>query len=195
MNYQRKPGLIWLWVGLCVGLMGTSMSVAANPFSQEKLPGLKIPNVALQNQNGETIQFYQDLVQGKRVAINTIYTSCTTICSPMGVIFTKLLQELGENSEYHLISISIDPLTDTPERLKLWQDRFHAGAGWTLVTGSKSQVDRLLKQLKLYTPDKEDHSPLVLVGNDHTGEWTRTHALVSPKELAQTLAMLNPPES
>ena len=47
----------------------------------------------------------------------------------------------------HLISISVDPATDTPERLKAWGAKFKAGPGWTFVTGAKPQVDELLRAL------------------------------------------------
>src|SRR6202011_5455197 len=115
------------------------------------------------------------LVKGRTVVINFIFTTCTTICLPMGANFVKLERLLGARAgrEINLISVSIDPGTDTPERLKDWAAKFHGGVGWTLVTGSKADIDRLLKALGAFTPDKQDHSSLMLIWNDRTLEWTR----------------------
>src|SRR6266545_1630807 len=106
-----------------------------------------IPDVRLTDQNGRSVRFYSDLVKGKVVAINFVFTSCTTICSPMGANFAALQQRLGNDSDVQLISVTIDPGMDTPERLKRWSERFHARPGWTLVTGPRADVERLLRAL------------------------------------------------
>jgi protein SCO1/2 len=143
-----------------------------------------IPDVKLTDQNGRSVRFYSDLVKGKVVAINFVFTSCTTICSPMGANFAALQQRLGDRSEVRLISVTIDPGMDTPERLKRWSDRFHAKPGWTLVTGARADVEQLLRALGAYTPDKFTHSPLVVVGDDARGVWTRGNGLQGPAALA-----------
>src|SRR4026208_2489855 len=81
-----------------------------------------IPDVAVVDQDGNKLHFYTDLIKGKTVAINFIFTNCTTICPPLAATFARLQKELGEKAgkDVHLISISVDPLTDTPERLKAW---------------------------------------------------------------------------
>ncbi|MEE8350346.1 MAG: SCO family protein [Acidobacteriota bacterium] len=150
---------------------------------------LSVPDVVLISQDGKKVRFYSDLVRGKVVVINTIFTTCTTICPPMGANFSKLQRLLGDRlgRDVELISISVDPAVDTPQRLKAWAGKFHRGPGWTLLTGPKRTVDDLLKVLKVFTVDKEDHSPIVLVGNSDRGEWTRAHALVSADKLANLI--------
>ena len=141
-------------------------------------PG-QIPDTTVYDQDGKKLRFYSDLVKGKTVAINFIFTSCTTICPPLTATFRKLQQELGERkgSDVQLISISVDPTTDVPERLKAFSAKFNAGPGWTFVTGNKQEIDLLLKSLGASVADKNDHSPMVLVGNDRVGYWTRTYGL------------------
>jgi len=156
---------------------------------EASLSKMTIPDVVLMNQDGEPVHFYSDLVKGKVVAINTIFTTCTTICPPMGANFAKLQRLMGDRAgkDFALISISVDPATDTPQRLKAWSEKFHAGPGWTLLTGPKQEVDHLLKALKVFTPDKWDHAPIVLVGNDARGEWTRAYGLAPPDKLAEIM--------
>jgi len=141
---------------------------------------ITIPDVELTNQRGERVHFYSDLVKNKAVAIQTIFTTCTTICPPLGSRWSRL-QSLMSNrdaSRFNLISITVDPITDTPERLREWSDRFHAGPGWTLLTGSKPNVDSLLKALHLYTSEKQSHKPLALVGSE--SGWQYLDALATP---------------
>ncbi|HYG79759.1 MAG TPA: SCO family protein, partial [Pyrinomonadaceae bacterium] len=139
----------------------------------------RIPDVPVLDQQGRRLNFYSDLVKGKTVAINFIFTTCTTVCPPLTATFRRVQQELGERAgrEVELISISVDPTTDTPERLKGFAEKFKAGPGWTFVTGGKPEVSALLKALGAATADKNDHTPLVLVGNDAAGRWTRTYGL------------------
>ena len=129
---------------------------------------IDIPDVELVNQRGERVHFYTDLVKGKAVAIQTIFTTCTTICPPMGATWGRVEDLLRESdpANYRLISISIDPQVDTPPRLTQWAAQFHAGPQWTLLTGPQPEIDRLLKALKLYTADKFSHTPLAMVGSE-----------------------------
>jgi len=158
--------------------------------------GLDIPDVPVLTQDGETVHFFSDLVAGRTVAMNFVFTTCTTICPPMGANFGRLQKELGDRlgRDVHLISVSVDPTTDTPERLKAWAAKFGAREGWTLVTGDQQQVERLLKALEVFTADIADHAPIVLIGNDRNGEWTRAYGLAGPKTLAEIIAQVDAAE-
>ncbi len=151
-----------------------------------------IPDVVLLNQHGERVRFYSDLVKNKVVAINFIFTTCTTICPPMGAHFSKLQELMGERlgKDVHLISISVDPVTDTPQRLEAWGEKFNVGPGWTLLTGPKHDVVKLLKTLGVFTADKWEHTPIVLIGNEATGQWVRADGLTPPAKLAEIITDL-----
>ena len=150
---------------------------------------MSIPDVELLDQDGRKVRFYTDLVKGKTVAVNFIFTTCTTICPPLGATFARVQRELGERAgrDVRLISISVDPATDTPERLKAWGEKFHAASGWTLVTGPKPQVDELLRALGASTASPSEHTPTVLIGNDAAGQWTRAYGLAGPSKLVQLI--------
>ncbi|HVT16914.1 MAG TPA: SCO family protein [Thermoanaerobaculia bacterium] len=160
------------------------------------LPALPaLPDIELVDQDGRPVHVYSDLVRGKRVAINFVFTTCTTICPPMGANFERLQALLGARAgaDVRLISVSVDPQTDTPQRLKAWGTRFHAGSGWSLLTGRKEDVDRLLKALGVFTPDPASHAPVVVLGNDAVGRWTRAYGLTPPARLVQLLDGLTAP--
>ena len=160
---------------------------------------MSIPDTELLDQDGRKVRFYSDLVRGKVVAINFIFTTCTTVCPPLGATFARVQRELGERAgrDVHFISISVDPVTDTPERLKAWGAKFKAGPGWTFVTGAKPQVDELLRALAASTARREDHTPTVLIGNDARGQWTRAYGLTAPSRIVQIIndAASGPPRT
>jgi protein SCO1/2 len=151
---------------------------------------MAIPNVKLLNQNGDAVSL-DDMVKHRRVSMNFVFTTCTTICVPLGAKFSALQQLLESSGEdYQLISVSIDPLVDTPQRLKAWAAQFHAGAHWALLTGAKQDVDGLLKNLKVFAADKQSHTPMVLVGSGTSGRWTRVNGLMTPApKLAELMAV------
>jgi cytochrome oxidase Cu insertion factor (SCO1/SenC/PrrC family)/DNA-binding beta-propeller fold protein YncE len=150
---------------------------------------LNIPDVELLDQNGRKVHFYTDLVKGQTVVINFIFTTCTTICPPLGATFARLQKELGDKvgRDVRFISISVDPATDTPERLKAWGAKFKAGDGWTFVTGDKPKVDELLNALGASSARREDHSPTILIGNDAHGVWTRTYGLSNVSQIVELI--------
>ena len=144
-----------------------------------------IPEVDVLDQNGNALHFYSDLIKGKTVAINFIFTNCTTICPPLAATFARVQKDLGDKTgrDVHFISISVDPLTDTPERLKAWGAKFKAGDGWTFVTGDKQEIEKLLYALGASVSRREDHTPTVIVGNDLKGVWTRTYGLARSAQM------------
>jgi protein SCO1 len=168
-------------------------TAVANEVSDTPASSMNIPDVELLDQNGRKIHFYSDLVKGHTVAINFIFTTCTTICPPLGATFARVQKELRDKGgpDVRLISISVDPATDTPERLKAWGAKFHAGDGWTFVTGHKSKIDELLNALGASTARREDHSPTILIGNDAHGTWTRTYGLAKTSQIVSLIESVN----
>lgn len=150
----------------------------------------------LLDEQGHRVRLGDDVLDGRVVVMNFIFTTCTTICPPMGAHFGKLQRLLAEEgwSDVRLVSISIDPERDTPQRLAAWRERFGGSEGWTLLTGEKPQVDAVLKALKVFTPLFEDHAPLALLstgeGPDGAREWRRVHGLTPPAELLKLVAPL-----
>jgi protein SCO1/2 len=129
---------------------------------------INIPDVRMLDQDGKPVRFYEELVKGKVVAINFVFTSCKAACPLLGAGFSKIQDRLGDRlgKEISLISVSVDPAVDRPERMKNWAAQYGARLGWTLVTASetgKDQLDTLLKAMQIYSPEKTDHSQSVFV--------------------------------
>lgn len=161
------------------------------PVVEPLASALRIPDSVLINQHGEEVKL-RSLTDGNIVAMNFLFTKCKGICPPMGANFGTLRKTLSENSgsDIQLISITVDPVVDTPERLRAWSEPFSDLPGWTLLTGEKQQVDTVLKELEVFTADKNDHSPFILFGDQTTGKWQRVHGLTSVESLTELLLKL-----
>ena len=164
--------------------------VPVEPAAEGEIRAPQIPDVPVLDQNGRKLRFYSDLVKGKTVAINFIFTTCATICPPLTATFRKVQQETAERAgrDVSFISISVDPATDSPDRLKEFSDKFKVGPGWAFVTGSKPDIDHLLRALGAYVGDKVNHTPMVLIGNDQSGHWTRAYGLAPAATLVKAIS-------
>jgi len=149
-----------------------------------------LPDVEVIDQDGRRHRFYSDLIEGKLVVVNAVYTSCTNVCPMMERSFADLQNALGDRlgKDVFLISISRDPDHDTPARLKEYGRRFHAKPGWTFVTGRHDAIDRLLRALTGDRAAPGGHSTVAWIGNGASGIWLRTYGADEP---SQTIELLN----
>ena len=153
------------------------------------IAGLNIPDVPVVDQDGRRLRFFTDLVKGRTVAINYMFTTCTTICPPLAVTFAKVQQELGAatGNDIPLISVSVDPVTDIPLRMKSYLKKFGARPGWVFVGGAKPDIDNLLRALGAFVSDKNDHTPMILIRNERDAHWTRAFGLAPAGKLVSLI--------
>ena len=156
-----------------------------------EMPGssMEIPDIFLTDQNGKQVRLYSDLVKGKVVLVHFFFTKCSDVCPMQGRSLMKLKNRLGDRlgRDIFFISISKDPLNDTPEKLSQWGKRYGVGAGWTLVTGDQPVIKKLLWDFTGEEIGQVTHESIVLIGNDRTGVWTSTDGLLLTDELMKTI--------
>ena len=151
------------------------------------------PNVILTTQDGTKVHFYDDVIKGKIVVIDLIYTHCVDECPLETARLAQVQKLLGDRvgKDVFFYSISIDPTRDTPKVLKAYAEKYHVGPGWTFLTGKKSDIDLISKKLGLYSdpdPNNPDgHTPSVLVGNEPSGQWIRNSATDNARFLANMI--------
>jgi protein SCO1/2 len=150
------------------------------------------PDVTLTTHDGTPVRFYDDLLKGKIVAINLIYTSCQYACPLETARLAQVQKVLGDRvgRDVFFYSISIDPEHDTPAVLKEYAKQYNVGPGWLFLTGNKADIDLVSKKLGLYSPpgaNADGHTPYLLIGNEATGQWMRNSAVDNPKILAERI--------
>lgn len=151
------------------------------PPKAERLE-IALPDTELVNQDGERMRFKSEVVGDKIVVVDFVYTTCTTVCPVLSALFAQVQERLGDRlgPEVAMVSVTVDPTRDTPQRLKAYAARHQAGEGWLWLTGGKQDVDAVLEDLGAYTPNFADHPSMVLVGDGRTGRWTRLYGFPSP---------------
>ena len=142
-------------------------------------------DVELTNQDGKKVRFYSDVLKGKTVVVNAFFTTCTSVCPPMNRNMEKIQEALGDRvgKDVFLVSITVDPDTDTPARLKEYSQKFHAGSGWTFLTGKKENLDWALYKLGQFVEKKDDHTTVFIIGNEPTGLWKKAFGMANATEL------------
>lgn len=167
----------------------TAPDTSPAPKAEEStFTSTKIPNARVLDQNGKQLNFYTDLIKGKSVAINFVFTTCTAICPSLTATFRRVQQVARTRGiEVQLISISVDPSVDTPERLNEFAQKFRVEPGWSFVTGDKAEIDSVLKAIGAAVVNKNDHTPMILIGNDVSDHWTRTYGLSSPTTIVNLI--------
>ena len=179
-----------LWLAALILLVFQTVPAAAD---NARWGADYFPNVTLTTQNGAPVRFYDDLVKGKIVAINLIYTTCKYACPLETARLSQVAKLLGERMgrDVFFYSITIDPDHDTPEVLKEYAAKYQAGPGWTFLTGKQADIDLISKKLGLYAApnpaNPDGHQPFLLVGNEETGQWMRNSAVDNPSFLARTI--------
>jgi protein SCO1/2 len=142
-------------------------------------------DVELVNQNGEKMRLYSDLLKDKVVVINFFFATCQGSCLPMNRNVQKVQDVFGDHlgKDAYIISISVDPTVDTPARLKEYANKIGARPGWYFMTGEKANVEFALKKLGQYVEQREDHTNIIIIGNERTGLWKKAFGLAKSDEL------------
>jgi cytochrome c2 len=145
-------------------------------------------------QDGKTVRFYDDLVKGKIVIISFIYTSCTDICPLTTARLSQLEEKLGDlvGRDIYMLSMTVDPQRDTPQRLKEFSGAFQTGPGWTFVTGNPEDIRAINFKFGERSQLLSEHRNEIVVGNDATGEWQRDSAFGDLNRLVLTIKALDP---
>src|SRR6476660_5101201 len=189
MQRKRRVGFI-----ATSSLLAIALALLISPPSpaDSRWGANYFPIVELTTQDGKTVHFYDDLIKGKIVAIDLIYTTCQHSCPVETARLAQVQKILGDRvgRDIFFYSITIDPKNDTPATLKAYAEKFHAGPGWTFLTGKKEDIDFLSKKLGLYSDPKlsqDGHTPHLLLGNEPMGQWMRNSALDNPRFLSQMI--------
>lgn len=179
-------------IALAALLLCAIPAVAADPpplATRRFVLDAPVPDVEVVDHDGTRLRFRSDLVGGRTVVVNAVYTECTNVCPMMGRAFAALQTALGDRlgKDVLLISVSRDPEHDTPARLAAWRKRFGAKPGWIAVTGKKAAIDALLRVLTGDPARTGGHSAVALFGDERSGIWLREYGADEPGQYLRLL--------
>ncbi len=144
---RSAPSTLWKATLILIPLLTAAMLFAVRQMEVSQLRNRAlasygtVPNFQLTNQNGKPFGSAQ--LSGKIWIADFVYTTCPGPCPIISSRMSELQKPL-ENSDVHLVSVSVDPEKDTPEVLRGYADRLHAQPGrWDFLTGSKAIIYNL----------------------------------------------------
>jgi protein SCO1/2 len=149
-------------------------------------PQPSIPDIALVDQSGQATTLSEAIGSDKPVLVNFIFTTCTTICPVMSAGMSQFLANLGEErDQVRLVSISIDPEADTPDKLRAYAARYHASPSWRFLTGTPAAVEAAQRAFGSYRGGKNNHAPGTFVRSGVTAPWIALDGFSSAEALMQ----------
>jgi protein SCO1/2 len=178
---------------LLLALIALTSPAFAAPVSSRFGPDY-FTNLPVTTQDGETVPFYDTFIKGKIVVFSFIYLNCNDICPLTTSRIAKMAEKLGDavGREVFIYSITMDPARDTPDALKMHAEAFGAGKGWTFLTGKPEDIQKIRWQLGERSRKLTEHRNDMILGNDVTGEWSRTSVYTDMDIAVQTIRELNP---
>jgi len=141
-------------------------------------------NLELINQDGETVQFFDDVLKDKVVVINFVFTNCQGACPLMTFKLSQVRDQFESQfgDPLQFVSLSIDPERDTPAAMKAFAQEHRADhEGWVWLT---------IKRLGQFAEDVESHSTMMLAGNVGAAHWVKIQPYEMPPQIAQKVALL-----
>ncbi len=156
-------------------LLLTALFANGQARSGDKVEAL--PDVLLVDRTGTERHLFSEITGNRTVVMNFIFTDCSAACpistAIMKNVRTRLDTQTGSGKDVALVSVSINPRADTPQRLADFAKRHGATSkDWFWLTGAQHEVDRLLLAAQSYTAEASEHPSIIMIGRPDFGQWT-----------------------
>jgi protein SCO1 len=192
----KKGTLMRLFVRFFLYLAAPLFAVCTSVAAESNSPwgSNYFPNLPVVTQDGKTLHFYDDVIKGKTVVVSFIYTSCPDICPLTTARMAMVKDELGTamGRDVFFVSITVDPETDTPERMKAFADAFNTGPGWLFLTGKPSNIFAIVAKFGNTSTVKSEHRNEIILGNDLNGDWQRDSPLGDIASVVANIRAMSP---
>lgn len=176
--------------------MSTMAAPAADPHANHQVDtkaavkrsmvNIAIGATPMVKQDGTKTTLAKELEGKKPTILAFIYTSCTTVCPVTSQILSGTQDKLGADlANTRIISVSIDPEYDTPERLVAYAKQFGAKPQWQHYTGTLADSIAVQKTFGAYRGDKMNHVPLMFINAGGKKEWVKLDGFPSADEVVK----------
>lgn len=174
---------------------GTHVAPAAASRYVRSQARYRVPAVTLVDMEGDEVELPAALERDGPVLVQFIFTTCPGVCPALSALFSAAQDRLagdgdGDGRGARLLSISIDPEHDTPERLREYARRFGAGPRWGFLTGAVDDVAAVQKAFDSYRGNKMEHRPTTFVRVAAGDAWTRLDGFLTAGELVAEVERL-----
>ena len=181
-----------LTCAVCVMLImvaATGLPADAPRFTRTEV-AIELPDVTLIDQYGREVSFRRELLGDKPVFVEFIFATCTTICPVLSAGFVSMQRKLGDDRrKVLLVSITIDPEHDGPEELRKYLDRYGGKSGWDFFTGTREDIDLVMRAFDAYVADKMSHRPVTFIHGPGRDQWISIDGFAGSKDLMKELEL------
>jgi cytochrome oxidase Cu insertion factor (SCO1/SenC/PrrC family) len=173
----------------CLPELSPALAAQGGPWGEGYFPNLPVVS-----QDGRTLKFYDEVIKGRIVVISFIYTRCTDICPLTTARLALVAERLGDavGRDIFFVSMTVDPVNDTPQRMLAHANAFHAGAGWLFLTGRPEHIREINGKLGERMRALNEHRNEIVLGNDATGEWARNSVMGDLDRLVMDVRAMDP---
>jgi protein SCO1 len=161
--------------------------------ARKRDPAAYFTDRQLVDHNGQRMRFYSDVLKGRLVVMNTMFTNCTDACPLIAEQMNKVRAALGPNfgKDVYFVSISSDPERDSPAAMKKFAQKNKADVpGWFWLTGKKEDIDHILKKLGAWSQHVESHATHLIAWNFNNDRGRKMLPNLPPDTLALQIRML-----
>ena len=182
-RWMRARSTIRAVAVMLTATAAAAASAADNPRFTRTAVTVTVPDVTLIDQRGDEVSFVQAMSSDRPVFVEFIFATCTTICPVLSAGYASLQNKLDDDDAVDLISITIDPEHDGPPELREYLERYGARPGWDFLTGSRTDIDAVMRAFDAFIPDKMSHQPLIFIRSPGDGSWVRLYGFPGSKDL------------
>jgi protein SCO1/2 len=169
-----------------------------NTTRNNKISDESIFNLTSEWFTEENESIHLEALKGKTLVMVMIYTTCKAACPRLMADMRNIEKQIPEDKleDLHFVLVSIDPKTDTPERLKAFAiENLMDAEHWTFLQGTESSVREFANVLavkyKQISPMDFSHSNIISVFNSGGELIHQQEGLgVDNKETVQTIMQL-----
>ena len=131
---------------LTLAATGCSASSGAPPdtssgarFAGSSAAGLSAPDFTLRDQAGRDVSLHAE--RGKWVVVTFLYTRCPDVCPLIATKLNQVLLALGRaRAGVRVLAVSVDPVGDTPRRVRGFVRDHRLVPQFRYLTGSRAQL-------------------------------------------------------
>jgi protein SCO1 len=192
---HKRDWLKWAGGAALAPLLATPSAVTA---AREGPRARYFPNSVVQTHTGKKLRFYDDVVRGKVVVFNMMYSVCTGVCPSNTANLLAVQEALGPRlgKDIFMVSMTLQPQFDTPQALQEYVKRYAIKPGWTFLTGQPADMEVIRRKLGFFNDDPSidsdllNHTGMVRAGNESLDRWLMLPALSRPKHIARSILAL-----
>jgi protein SCO1 len=185
-NMNSKRSTLMTFLGRTAAPKRSSMAQSGTAY---------FTNAEFIDHDGRHVRFYDDIVKGKVVIINMMYTACTGICPSNTANLLTVQRALGKRigRDIHMVSLSLRPEMDSPADLRAYIKQFGIQPGWTFLTGKRASMETVRRKLGFFDSDPlEDsqlarHTGMLSIGNDKIARWCMVPALSATHQIVKAV--------